>query len=387
MIEGLIIAAIILALLGVGLGVWRLLGGRGATLRRAAVLALVLAPLVLAGCAQPADNLGVLDVDVVVDERPSTRLTATEVREASPVWSPDSRQIAYTIYQNDNWDIWIMDRDGTNQRNLTNSATNELHLAWSPDGSQIAFQLWEGEGRYDIGLLALVDGSLTNLTSSEANETRPVWSPDGERIAFWTPSGIQVMDAAGGRQVSLTQGMGDSLPAWSPDGERIAYVSETLLSGWDIYVKTVGGLGSRRLTHDSYKIVEGDPIWSPDGSRILFTNTQLLGLDGQAIGETKTDIYLIDLEENTIVNLTGSTRSPQPDPVWSPDGERIAYVSFQGDEFFDDMDIFVLDPASGQIVRITDSAQDEGALSWSPDGAQIAYTATGDIYVVDVRDH
>jgi TolB protein len=113
------------------------------------------------------------------------------------------------------------------------------------------------------------------------------------------------------------------------------------------------------------------PEVSPDGSRVLaeFNNSLV--------------VYRLNNFTPDPVAFRISLRTSQ-DGAWSPDGNRIAFVSFQNDKF----DIFVMNISTGEITQVTDSPSADRYPTWSPDGQSIAFTSNRDgnweIYIMDL---
>ena len=118
-------------------------------------------------------------------------------------------------------DIYIIDADGSNETNLTNSPEPSVGYydpRWSPDGNQIAFV--EAD---DIYVIDVDGGNKTNLTNNPdpIQSSDPRWSPDGNRIAFVETGDIYLMDVDGSNQRPLTRVVGEvETPSWGP---RLGY--------------------------------------------------------------------------------------------------------------------------------------------------------------------
>jgi Tol biopolymer transport system component len=93
-----------------------------------------------------------------------------------PIWSPDGKKIAFTSYQDENWEVYVIDADGTNQTRLTNDPAADTQPAWSPDGKQIAF-VSNRDGNREIYVVDADGSNLLRLTNNDVDDWGPVWQP------------------------------------------------------------------------------------------------------------------------------------------------------------------------------------------------------------------
>ena len=206
---------------------------------------------------------------------------------------------------------------------------------------------------------------------------------------------IYVMDADGKNQQRLTNNPdGDWNPSWSPNGKRIVFFSNRdghVMGGiptFEIYVMDANGKNQQRLTNDPND--DRSPSWSPDGERIAFVSNR----DGHVIGGIPTfEIYVMDADGKNQQRLTNN---PDGDwnPSWSPDGERIVFSSRRDRHFIGNFgiteEIYVMDADGKNQQRLTENRQNDLLPSWSPDGERIAFASDEkgnfenfEIYVMD----
>jgi Tol biopolymer transport system component/putative intracellular protease/amidase len=240
------------------------------------------------------------------------QLTDNTKWDGFPTWSPDGSQIAYYQYvDKKNWVIMVMEADGSNPRKLTDNGTCDGAPYWSPDGKRIAYSSdadCTGEHR-EIYVMGADGGSPHNLTRNDADDMSSSWSPDSQQIVFSSNRDgdyeIYIMSDDGSVVNQLTDNEAEDLmPGWSPDGACIAFVSDR--DGNDeIYVMGIDGENLKRLTYDSPN--DWFPFWSSDGRQLLFNSWR----DGNL------EIYVMDAEGGNVRRLTND---PQEDfnAVWQP---------------------------------------------------------------------
>ena len=241
-----------------------------------------------------------------------------------PDWSPDSLRIAFTSYRDGNYEIYVMNADGSAVTQLTHNSSSDSGSVWSPDGRRIVFAS-NRDGDFEIYVMNPDGSAVTQLTHNSNTDSGPVWSPDGRRIVFASNRDgdfeIYVMNDDGSSVTQLTHNSSfDQRPAWSPDGRHIAFYSNRDGDA-EIYVMDANGSNVTQLTHNSS--YDDDPAWSPDGRHIAFDSNR----DGDW------DIYVMNLDGSAVTQFTHNSSSDN-DPAWSPDGRRIAFASTRdGDNF------------------------------------------------------
>ena len=146
---------------------------------------------------------------------------------------------------------------------VTNGPGDDIGSAYSPDGSRIAFAS-NRDGNYEIYVVDADGTNATRVTTTEANETEPAWTPDGQRIVFQSDASgapqVWIMNADGSGQRALTDGPANMEPAVSPDGSTIAF-SSIRDGNYEIYLMDVDGENERNFTNTATSIHERVPAW------------------------------------------------------------------------------------------------------------------------------
>jgi Tol biopolymer transport system component len=239
-------------------------------------------------------------------------------------------------------DIWVMDADGSNQTNLTNTPdSNEGQPAWSSDGTRIAFSSDQDEigGFTDIWVMNADGSDRTNLTKTpdtpdadNFHEYQPSWAPSGTQIAFVREvrgvifseqADIFVMDTDPTTNDATNRTNTDATeidPAWSPDGTKIAFAG-VRNRGFEIVTMDPDGQNETILTGDSFNGDDRAPDWSPDSTKVVFMK-QCQGLCDDFAWE----IWAVNSDGSGDTNLTDQP-SDDMGPAWSPDGTEIMFSS------------------------------------------------------------
>ena len=237
------------------------------------------------------------------------------------------------------FEIYVMNADGSKVTQVTHNAVNEFDPVWSPDGRQLAFARCEATCD---AIVINADGSGERVLVRNGGPS--AWSPNGKQIAFGSSrdgdNEVFIMNANGSGVTQVTHNdFGDSPTAWSPNGKQILFASDRD-GNPELYVMNVDGTGVIRLTNNPASD-EGDHAgWSPDGTRIVFSSRR----DGDDL-----DIFVMNADGSGVTQLTRNDFIEDDDPVWSPDGKHIAFHSTRdGDE-----EIFVMNLDGSGVTQLT----------------------------------
>ena len=200
------------------------------------------------------------------------RLSESYNCDHSPAWSPDGTKIAFgsgdvVCYDDCRVKIHVASADGASLVVLDGSESIwDSRPSWSPDGTKIAFESWDfSSNDYDIYVMNADGSGAVNLTHRAGNDTEAKWAPDGT-LAFAHEGDIWVMQADGSGATNLTANLGfESNPAWSPDGSKIVFVSSAdnwctypdpqCWHAWsDLYVMNRDGSDVQRLTNGEFYV-------------------------------------------------------------------------------------------------------------------------------------
>ena len=304
----------------------------------------------------------------------------------APAWSRDGRTIVFVSWRDGNGEVYAMNADSSEPRNLTQHPAKDAHPAWSPDGRHIAF-VSRRDGQSEVYVMNADGSGKRNLTRDRASDDFPTWSPDGRRIAFlrgrlhgnprpgrdvrrWYLYHPYVVNADGSGLRRLTLRIPEGAPqttgpfrggqlVWSPDGRTIYFGR---------YLVRTDGSGARRLPY-----IPITAVWSPDGRRIAFARPRGRTGPGPCCYSSHSDIYVMNADGSGKRKLTHNARY-NAEPAWSPDGRKIAFRSTRNGN----RDVYVMNADGSGKRNLTRHPARDGSPSWSPDGRRIAFVSNRD---------
>src|SRR5438445_1044523 len=298
---------------------------------RAALCFIVLAAAFASGGAAPAAPSSTPGVNghllVATGQRHQMALVAMQPRSGDRLllnygtdqgasYSPDGTKIAFMNNYDGDFEICVMNADGTGIRQLTKNSATDTYPSWSPNGSKIAFAS-NRDGDFDIWVMNADGSEQTNITSGDPwVDDAPHWSPDGRFIAINT-------DRYGGISPELI----------TPDGTMEATIGSVQYATW----------------FDS---------WSPDGQSLL--------VDSNRGGDY--DIYRYDITGHAPLQwdlaqapkIVSDDNAVEGPAVWSPDGKQIALSSNRDGDF----EVYVMNADGGPQRQLTHNTVDDVVLDW-----------------------
>jgi Tol biopolymer transport system component len=290
-----------------------------------------------------------------------------------PTWSPDGRKIVSGWYTDVKFGFCVMNADGSEPKYFPDSAS----CCWSPDGTKLAFVSWPDWGNMEIYVMNADGSEQKNLTNNPGRDDFPAWSPDGQKILFTSDRDTIQLRV---QQEEL------QVVGYVTENEQVTATKEaTTLKVWEMYVINVDSGEQRRLTKtdsiENAATMYVPPLrWSPDGKKILFRPDIV-----------STDPLVALLREIHVINADGSGRKKLADNTvscsWSPDGGKIILTSFAEprDSGTINREMYIMNPDGTERKKLADNGED---VSWSPDGKKIAFisvTKNGnrDVYIVN----
>jgi Tol biopolymer transport system component len=287
-------------------------------------------------------------------------------QQAEAAFPGANGRITFHSFRNGQDDVFSMNPDGTDQRNLIpDSNVSGAYPEYSPDAKKIAFQGTQVDSGPPVGptdifvINANGTGSPVQLTDTAFSERGPAWSPDGTEIAFVSDQDgnqeIYVMDADGTNTRRLTfNAVSDFSPAWSPDGSKIAF-SSFRNGDAEIWVMNADGSTVEKNLTNSPDRPDLQPSWSPDGSKIAFDTNQFGG-----------DVWVMNADGTGQRNLTPTNFAGEYEPAWSPSGRKIAYARKTRDAQPAEIYVMRASDGLGRTNRSKTPTSGEGGPNWGP---------------------
>ena len=252
-------------------------------------------------------------------------------------------KIAYVRQEGRVKEIWVMDYDGQNQRQITHDRSLALSPTWAPWGSELAFTTFK-RGNPDLYLFDMIRGASYPFSTRPGLNTAPNYSPDGKWIACTLSRDgnaeiyLISRDAQTARRLTRNTVI-DTSPTFSPTGREIMFTSNRTGSP-QVFVMDVEGLNQRLVTIEgSYN---DSPQWSPKGDKICYAARH----DGIF------DVIVMDANGSNPIQIT-SNAGHNENPHWSADSRKIVFSSSREGK----RQIFMMNADGSDVVRLTSDGE------------------------------
>ncbi|MFN8389372.1 MAG: Tol-Pal system beta propeller repeat protein TolB [Bdellovibrionota bacterium] len=250
-------------------------------------------------------------------------------------------------------ELFVMDLDGSNVRQLTHDNGLAMSPAWSPSGDRLVYTSYRSR-KPDLYFISPEGGGPRQVTERQGLEIGAKFTPDGGAIvtsaAIAGVSKIALLDLNGRLLRKLTEA-GDAIdvsPSFSPDGSKIAFCSNRA-GGPQIYVMSASGEPATRISFANSNYCTS-PAWSPKGDKIAFVC--------RAGGN---QLFLTSPSGGQVTQLTFA--GDNEDPSWSPDGRFLAFSSNLGSG---PRNITILSLLGGSPHKVSFARSEDSAPAWSP---------------------
>lgn len=275
----------------------------------------------------------------------------------------DLPQIAYISSDGEYAQVLISQPGGADSVSISPPSAVAKWIRWSPEQRYLA---WIAGG--DVPLLMLYDLETkeTQLLVSGVDESQPpIWAPESDRIAYVSDAAgspdIHMVELATGEQTRLTfSDEREKIGDWSPDGQWLVF---TEVGRDGLLLRNPTGVNLIELTDSQ----DGDPVWSPKGDRIAFLRDTGEGHDIYVLRPTKSDDWADDTDELAVADA----EYDETDPSWSADGRRLAFVV----HFDDQSEIFTVLVDGSERKQLTYNTADDLMPVWSQSGDKIAFVS------------
>lgn len=318
-------------------------------------------------------------------------------RVSDPQVSPDGKQILYGVQfeslkeNRGNRELWVMNIDGSNHTRLTHTPESEQSAVWIDGGKKIAF-LAKSDKNMQIFVMDADGKNRKQVSNVENGVDGFSFSPDEKNVLIIS-------------QVKWGETAQDQYPDLDKTTGRI--IDDLMYKHWDEWVEQIPH--PFLATFDGEKvgepidIMEGEPYeapmkpfggaesfaWTPDSKKLVYVSRKKSGMEYSL--STNSDLYEYNLETKETRNLTEGMMGYDTNPKFSPDGEYLAWLSMEHDGYESDKNrIFIMNVKSGEKTDLTANWDyHTDAIAWNKNSKSIYFIAPymGDtpIFSIDIN--
>jgi Tol biopolymer transport system component len=272
------------------------------------------------------------------------------------------------------WQVFLMNANGTNQRAVSNNLVSCSPPILSNSGTKVAFTTYDNNFNY----LYIIDINGQNqrlLSKGKQFCGSPAWSPDDNMIAFVKNDNngagtydIYLIKADGSNETRLTNQNDNFSPRYFSDNNSIIFSSSNN-SGSGIYKMNIDGSNKKLLTPQGKSF--GDPKISPNGIMISVTSNDWNGSQIFVMNSNGSNLKQITSTVSSKYFDTGFPRDGNGNPVWSPNSDKLAYVSYENGS----PDIFIINSNGTGNKKLTDTPLRDENPVWTKDGNYILFSS------------
>lgn len=319
----------------------------------------------------------------------ATQLTTQASYECSPIWSPDSKQIAFASDRNGNFDLFVMSADGGAARRLTTHSASEIPSTFTTDGNYILFSasiqdpansaLFPTSAMTELYKVPVTGGRTEQVLGTPAEMV--CFDKSGKTFLYQDRKGFEdewrkhhtssitrdvwLYDSENGKHTNLTAHAGeDRNPVFAPDGQTVYFLSERDGSTFNVYSFPISSPQSlKTVTHFKTHPVRFLSMGS--NGTLCYTYDGEIYTQKQGDKPQKVKIDIIRDDQNTIADLNFSNGATSA--TVSLDGKQVAFI-VRGE-------VFVTSADYNTTKQITHTPAREAGLTFSPDNRTLAYAS------------
>lgn len=319
----------------------------------------------------------------------ATQLTTQASYECSPIWSPDSKQIAFASDRNGNFDLFVMSADGGAARRLTTHSASEIPSTFTTDGNYILFSasiqdpansaLFPTSAMTELYKVPVTGGRTEQVLGTPAEMV--CFDKSGKTFLYQDRKGFEdewrkhhtssitrdvwLYDSENGKHTNLTAHAGeDRNPVFAPDRQTVYFLSERDGSTFNVYSFPISSPQSlKTVTHFKTHPVRFLSMGS--NGTLCYTYDGEIYTQKQGDKPQKVKIDIIRDDQNTIADLNFSNGATSA--TVSPDGKQVAFI-VRGE-------VFVTSADYNTTKQITHTPAREAGLTFSPDNRTLAYAS------------